>query len=127
VHHLFSAFARVGGADDRARLRWSVAHLHDAGPPTMIALQKLGLGWLTQNAIYFAAPAFIRNLPAARRASAPPIGSALRAGLKVAGGTDAAWKRARLKEARGSRSRRTSVGGLRPACSPISRCSTRIT
>jgi predicted amidohydrolase YtcJ len=55
----------------------------------MHALHRLGLGWLTQNAIYFAAPAFIRALPAARRASAPPIGSALRAGLKVAAGTDA--------------------------------------
>lgn len=89
VHHLLEAFARVGRVEDRARLRWSVAHLHDATPPTMLALHRLGLGWLTQNAIYFAAPAFIRNLPAARRASAPPIGSALRAGLRVAAGTDA--------------------------------------
>ncbi len=89
VHHLLDAFARVGSAQDRARLRWSVAHLHDAEPQTMIALHRLGLGWLTQNAIYFAAPAFIRALPAARRASAPPIGSALRAGLKMAAGTDA--------------------------------------
>lgn len=89
VRHLLDAFARVGSADDRARLRWSVAHLHDATPETMRALHRLGLGWLTQNAIYFAAPAFIRNLPAARRVSAPAIGSALRAGLKVAAGTDA--------------------------------------
>jgi len=89
AHHLLDAFARVGTTADRARLRWSVAHLHDAEPPTMIALQRLGLGWLTQNAIYFAAPAFIRSLPAARRSSAPPIGSALRASVKVAAGTDA--------------------------------------
>ena len=89
AHHLLDAFARVGSAEERARLRWSVAHLHDAEPDTMRALQRLGLGWLTQNAIYFAAPAFIRALPAARRASAPPIGSALRAGLKIAAGTDA--------------------------------------
>lgn len=89
VHHLLDAFARVGSAEDRARLRWSVAHLHDAGPETMLALHRLGLGWLTQNAIYFGAPAFIRAMPAARRAAAPPIGSALRAGLKVGAGTDA--------------------------------------
>jgi predicted amidohydrolase YtcJ len=86
---LLDAFARVGNAPDRARLRWSIAHLHDAGPDTMHALHRLGLGWLTQNAIYFAAPAFIRNMPAARRAAAPPLASALRAGLKVAAGTDA--------------------------------------
>lgn len=89
AHHLFDALSRVGTAQDRARLRWSVAHLHDAGPDTMLALHRLGLGWLTQNAIYFAAPAFIRNMSAARRAAAPPIGSALRSGLKVAAGTDA--------------------------------------
>ncbi len=87
--HLLEAIARVGGADDRARLRWSIAHLHDAEPDMMHALHNLGLGWLTQNAIYFAAPAFIRNMPAARRAAAPPLASALRAGLKVAAGTDA--------------------------------------
>ncbi|MBX9761023.1 MAG: amidohydrolase family protein, partial [Beijerinckiaceae bacterium] len=63
IHPLLDAFARVGGADDRARLRWSVAHVHDAEPDTMLALHRLGLGWLTQNAIYFAAPAFIRALP----------------------------------------------------------------
>ena len=87
--HLLDAFARVGNAEDRARLRWSIAHLHDAGPGTMHALHRLGLGWLTQNAIYFAAPAFIRNMPAARRVAAPPLASALRAGLKIAAGTDA--------------------------------------
>ncbi|MDP2356028.1 MAG: amidohydrolase [Beijerinckiaceae bacterium] len=89
VHHLLASFARVGSADERARLRWSIAHLHDAGPDTMHAMHRLGLGWLTQNAIYFAAPAFIRNMPAARRAAAPPLGSALRAGLRIAAGTDA--------------------------------------
>lgn len=86
---LFDAFARVGDARERARLRWSVAHLHDATPETLATLRQLGLGWLTQNALYFAAPAFLRSLPAARRASAPPVASALRAGLKVAAGTDA--------------------------------------
>lgn len=89
AHHLLDAFARVGSAQERAQLRWSIAHLHDASPETMMALHRLGLGWLTQNAIYFAAPAFIRSMSAARRAAAPPIGSALRAGLKVAAGTDA--------------------------------------
>lgn len=89
VHHLFEAISRVGSADERARLRWSVAHLHDASPDTIRALQGLGLGWLTQNALYFAAPAFIRQMSATRRASAPPIVSAIRSGVKVAAGTDA--------------------------------------
>lgn len=89
VHHLLDAFARVGSARERSELRWSIAHLHDASPETMHAMHRLGLGWLTQNAFYFAAPTFIRNMPAARLAAAPPIGSALRAGLKVGAGTDA--------------------------------------
>ncbi len=89
VHHLLEAFGRVGSTRERAELRWSIAHLHDASPDTMLAMHRLGLGWLTQNAIYFAAPAFIRNMSAVRRAASPPIGSALRAGLRVAAGTDA--------------------------------------
>ncbi|MDB5508903.1 MAG: amidohydrolase [Hyphomicrobiales bacterium] len=89
AHHLLGALARVGDTTERRRLRWSIAHLHDADARLIVELQEVGLGWLTQNALYFAAPAFLRAMSSARREVAPPLRSALRAGLKVAAGTDA--------------------------------------
>lgn len=87
-HHLFAALERVAARTAYADLRWSVAHLHDATPQTLSRLQSLGLGWLTQNAIFFAAPAFLAD-HAKRLSAAPPLGSALASGLKTGGGTDA--------------------------------------
>jgi predicted amidohydrolase YtcJ len=86
---LLDLFARVGRKFDLASLRWSVAHIHDAEPETLARLHQLGLGWLTQNAPYFAAPAFIRSMSASRRALVPAISSALEMGMKVGAGTDA--------------------------------------
>ncbi len=88
ANHLFSALERVAADSSYAGLRWSVAHLHDATPQTLDRLRSLGLGWLTQNAFYFAAPDFLAE-HAKRLAGAPPVSSALRSGLMVGGGTDA--------------------------------------
>lgn len=86
---LLDVFDRVGRDFDLGSLRWSVAHIHDAEPETLARLHQSGLGWLTQNAPYFAAPAFIRSMSASRRALVPAISSALAMGMKVGAGTDA--------------------------------------
>jgi predicted amidohydrolase YtcJ len=86
---LLDVFDRVGRDFDLGFLRWSVAHIHDAEPETLARLHQSGLGWLTQNAPYFAAPAFIRSMSASRRALVPAISSALAMGMKVGAGTDA--------------------------------------
>jgi len=86
---LLDAMEPLTRAHDLTRLRWSVAHLHDAEPEAIARIHALGLGWLTQNALHFAAPAFLRALPAARRAAAPPLASALAMGARVGAGTDA--------------------------------------
>jgi predicted amidohydrolase YtcJ len=86
---LLEAMEPLARRYDLARLRWSVAHLHDAEPEAIARLHALGLGWLTQNALHFAAPAFLRALPAAQRAAAPPLASALAMGARVGAGTDA--------------------------------------
>jgi predicted amidohydrolase YtcJ len=88
AHHLLDMFERVNAETPLAGLRWSVAHLHDASPASLARMKALGVGWLMQNAMYFAAPAFIRER-AQTLGVTPPIGSALRLGLPTGGGTDA--------------------------------------
>lgn len=88
VHHLLDVYERVDREIPIRELRWSIAHLHDASDLSLTRMKALGVGWLMQNGLYFAAPSFL----AARRAAinrAPPIKTALRMGLPVGGGTDA--------------------------------------
>ena len=52
-------------------------------------MKAMGIGWLMQNAFYFRGEAFVGQRGAEAARLSPPIGSALRLGLKVGGGTDA--------------------------------------
>jgi predicted amidohydrolase YtcJ len=52
-------------------------------------MKALGVGWLTQDGLYFAAPSYIAERGSAQMRRTPPIVSALRLGLAVGGGTDA--------------------------------------
>jgi predicted amidohydrolase YtcJ len=72
-----------------APLRWSIAHLNDGSDASFARMKSLGVGWTMQNAMYFEGERFIaeRGASAARRA--PPVMSALRAGVHVGAGTDA--------------------------------------
>jgi len=85
---LLDAFARVALRAPFGDLRWSIAHLHDATPPVVPRMNALGLGWLVQNAGYFSAPSWVRERGEAIRVT-PPLGTALRSGLPLGGGTDA--------------------------------------
>lgn len=85
---LLDIFSRVNARVPIAPLRWSVAHLHDTRPETLERMKHLGLGWLTQNSLYFAREDYLAALPSGRRGSAPPLVSALRLGLPTGAGTD---------------------------------------
>jgi predicted amidohydrolase YtcJ len=88
VHHLLDVLERVDREIPIRDLRWSVAHLHDASDASMMRMKALGVGWLMQNGLYFAAPSFLTARgPAMNRA--PPIKTAMRLGLDIGGGTDA--------------------------------------
>ena len=89
VHHLLDVLERVNRDSPVAALRWSVAHLNDASPDNLARMKALGVGWLMQNAFYFRGEAFLgqRGMEAIR--VVPPIGTALRMGLTIGGGTDA--------------------------------------
>jgi predicted amidohydrolase YtcJ len=88
VHHLLDVFERVDREIPIRDLRWSIAHLHDASDASLTRMKALGVGWLMQDGLYFAASAFLAARgPAMNRA--PPLRTALQLGLHVGGGTDA--------------------------------------
>ena len=89
VGKLLDVLERVNALVSIAELRWSIAHLHDAGLPTLERMKKLGVGWLFQNAFYFRGGAFVRQRGEEVARVSPPILSAINMGLKVAAGTDA--------------------------------------
>jgi predicted amidohydrolase YtcJ len=89
VHHLLDVLERVNRETPIAPLRWSIAHLNDASLDNLTRIKALGAGWLMQNALYFRGEAFLGQRGAEAARLAPPIGSALRLGVQIAGGTDA--------------------------------------
>jgi predicted amidohydrolase YtcJ len=89
VHHLLGIFERVNREVPIAGLRWSIAHLHDASEASLQRMKALGVGWLVQDGLYFAAPSYIAERGSTRMSRVPPIVSALRLALPVGGGTDA--------------------------------------
>jgi len=88
VHHLLDVLERVDREIPIRDLRWSVAHLHDASDASLMRMKTLGVGWLMQNGLYFAASSFLAARGPAINHS-PPLRTALQLGLHVGGGTDA--------------------------------------
>jgi predicted amidohydrolase YtcJ len=89
VHHLLDVLERVNGEVPIARLRWSIAHLHDASDASLQRIKALGIGWLVQDGLYFAAPSYIAERGEARMQRSPPIVTARRLAIPTGGGTDA--------------------------------------
>jgi predicted amidohydrolase YtcJ len=89
VHHLLDVLERVNRDVPIAKLRWSIAHLHDASDASLQRTKALGVGWLMQDGMYFSAPSYIAERGPAQMRRTPPIASALRLALPVGGGTDA--------------------------------------
>jgi predicted amidohydrolase YtcJ len=89
VHHLLDVLERVNREVPIAKLRWSIAHLHDASDASLQRMKALGVGWLMQDGLYFSAPSYIAERGPAQMRRTPPIVSALRLALPVGGGTDA--------------------------------------
>ncbi len=89
VHHLLDVLERVDKETPIAPLRWSIAHLTDGSTESLARMKAMGVGWLMQNALYFRGEAFVGQRGTEAMRLAPPIGTALRMGLPVGGGTDA--------------------------------------
>jgi predicted amidohydrolase YtcJ len=89
VHFLLDVIERVNADMPIAKLRWSIAHIHDASESSLQRMQALGVGWLMQNAFYFRGEAFLAQRGIELVRSPAPIMSAVRMGLHVGAGTDA--------------------------------------
>jgi len=89
VHHLLDVLERVNREIPLAKLRWSIAHLHDASDSSLQRMKALGVGWLMQDGLYFSSPSYIAERGPTQMRRTPPIISALHLALPVGGGTDA--------------------------------------
>jgi predicted amidohydrolase YtcJ len=88
VHQLLDLYEEINKETPIAPLRWSIAHLDNASPETLVRMKALGLGWTMQDAMYLGGDRIVAQAGEAARRM-PPIGTALRTGLHVGAGTDA--------------------------------------
>jgi predicted amidohydrolase YtcJ len=88
VHHLLDLYDEVNKEMPIAPLRWSIAHLDNASPETLVRMKALGLGWTMQDAMYLGGDRMAAQAGEAARRM-PPIVTALRTGVHVGAGTDA--------------------------------------
>ena len=89
VNQLLDLFERVNReVTPIAPLRWSIAHLENATPQVLDRMASLGVAWSTQLSTYYNGHALLdKRGEDARRM--PPLVTGLKAGVKVALGTDA--------------------------------------
>ncbi len=89
VHHLLDVLERVNRETPIAPLRWSIAHLPDASDASLQRMKALGVGWLVQDGLYFAAPSYIAERGTAQMRRTPPIVTGRQLAIPIGGGTDA--------------------------------------
>jgi len=70
-------------------LRWTVLHLYNASEKHLKRMKALGLVWGVQDGPYFGGERLQHEEGVEKARGLPPIATALRLGLTVAGGTDA--------------------------------------
>jgi predicted amidohydrolase YtcJ len=80
VDQLLTLFEQLNKEVPIAKLRWSIAHLNDASPPSLERMKALGLGWTVQDMLYFSEDP---------NRSMPPVMTAKKLGVPVGAGTDA--------------------------------------
>jgi predicted amidohydrolase YtcJ len=71
-----------------APLRWQIAHIENASDDTLARMKALNMGWAVQDRLLYAGQIVLKVLGPEASRSAPPIKTALKMGLHVAGGTD---------------------------------------
>jgi predicted amidohydrolase YtcJ len=89
VHDLLDVIEAVNEEYPVGNLRWAVLHLYGASEESLKRMKALGLIWGVQDGLYFGGERLQREVGADVALRLPPIATALRLGLTVAGGTDA--------------------------------------
>jgi predicted amidohydrolase YtcJ len=89
VHDLLDVVEDIAKVYPVRDLRWTVLHLYNATEDNLKRMKALGLIWGVQDGPYFGGERLQREVGVEKARGLPPIATALRMGLKVAGGTDA--------------------------------------
>ena len=89
VHDLLDVVEDISKDYPVRDLRWTVLHLYNASEDNLKRMKALGLIWGVQDGPYFGGERLQREVGVEKARGLPPIATALRLGLTVAGGTDA--------------------------------------
>jgi predicted amidohydrolase YtcJ len=89
VHDLLDIVEDINRDYPVRDLRWTVLHLYNASEDNLKRMKALGLIWGVQDGPYFGGERLQRDEGVEKARGLPPIATALRLGLTVAGGTDA--------------------------------------
>ena len=89
VHDLLDVIEDIAKDYPVRDLRWTVLHLYNASEESLKRMKALGLIWGVQDGPYFGGERLQREEGAEKAKGLPPIATAWRLGLTVAGGTDA--------------------------------------
>jgi predicted amidohydrolase YtcJ len=89
VHDLLDVIEDIARDYPVRDLRWTVLHLYGASEDNLKRMKSLGLIWGVQDGLYFGGERLQREVGVEPARRLPPIVTALRLGLTVAGGTDA--------------------------------------
>jgi predicted amidohydrolase YtcJ len=89
VHDLLDVVEDISKDYPVRDLRWTVLHLYDASEDNLKRMKSLGLIWGVQDGLYFGGERLQHDVGVEPARRLPPIATALRLGLTVAGGTDA--------------------------------------
>jgi predicted amidohydrolase YtcJ len=89
VHDLLDVVEDIARDYSVRDLRWTVLHLYNASEDNLKRMKSLGLIWGVQDGLYFGGERLQREVGINQARRLPPIATALRLGLTVAGGTDA--------------------------------------
>jgi predicted amidohydrolase YtcJ len=71
-----------------AGMRWQIAHIENASDETLRRMKALNMGWAVQDRLVYSGQIVLKELGPEASRRAPPIKTALKMGLHVAGGTD---------------------------------------
>jgi hypothetical protein len=86
IDELLGIWGRVNAEFPIAALRWTIAHLNDASPATLLRMKELGIGWTVQDAMYNTAGDATREGDVSRM---PPVVTGIDIGVTIGAGTDA--------------------------------------
>lgn len=85
---ILDCFESVNKDTPVASLRWQIAHIENASDETLRRMKALNMGWAVQDRLVYSGQIVLKVLGPEASKRAPPIKTALKMGLHVAGGTD---------------------------------------